>query len=78
MVEGILIGIAGSIFPILLMGIGYRYLYEYIEKDLNVSFIHLITPSDLTSIFSICLLLFGVLIGIWGTVVPLSRKMLKV
>lgn len=75
-VEGALIGIIGSGFTVGLLLIGYRTLLKSIGIDmlLNFSFVPM---SDFALPLGGLMILLGVLIGVWGSVMSI-RKFLKV
>lgn len=76
-VEGSFIGLLGSSFASLVMAGGYYFVYTYFNKYVDITFIKLISPFPLILISSLILLMFGVLIGIFGATSSL-RRILKV
>lgn len=72
-VEGAIIGIMGSIIPILLTIYGYHFLYNRTGGYVISSMFHLISPMPLTLYVSIALLLAGILVGLIGSYVSVTR-----
>ena len=72
-VEGSLVGFLGAIVASLIILIGYYVVYAYVNQYIDIPFIELISPFPFIPIFSLALLIFGVLIGIWGAVSSLRR-----
>ncbi len=70
LIEGLLIGLFGSILPILALGIGYDYLLKNVSGVMLFSF----APFD-PLIYSVSGLLIGIgaLIGMLGSVLSISR-----
>ncbi len=75
--EGILIGIFGSIIPILVTTFGYKYLFENfnLRQSLEVN-IDLINPDPIVYQLSGALLLCGVVVGCLGSILSV-RSFLK-
>ncbi|SES71032.1 cell division transport system permease protein [Salinibacillus kushneri] len=76
-IEGLLMGILGSIVPIILVIGGYYYLYENMKDRTFVPFFELIPFSPFVWQVSLILLGIGAFIGVWGSVMSV-RKFLKV
>ncbi|HEX7064444.1 MAG TPA: permease-like cell division protein FtsX [Bacillales bacterium] len=76
-VEGLLLGVLGSILPIALLIVAYRAFYDIFYHNYEMTFIELIPLNP--TIYYLCggVLLIGALIGIWGSVTSV-RKFLKV
>ncbi len=75
--EGFLLGILGSIIPIIIMIYGYLIMYEQISNSSSFSIIELISPMPFILITSITLLLIGSLVGMFGSARAV-RKYLKI
>ena len=75
--EGLFLGIMGSIIPILLSIFGYVKLYEQFDGQLFSPFIKLITPEPFVYLISIILLAIGICVGMFGSYTAV-RKHLKV
>ncbi|CAG7656107.1 permease-like cell division protein FtsX [Paenibacillus allorhizosphaerae] len=76
-IEGALLGIIGSVIPVIVLLYGYWQLMQSIQLDLNLLLIQLL-PFDAIDIKVGGLLLgIGVLIGIWGSTLSV-RKFLRV
>lgn len=76
-VEGMVIGMIGSIIPILLVIYGYTYLYAHFDGVLFSSLIKLINPQPFIYIVSLIVLGIGVVVGMIGSSRAV-RKYLKV
>ncbi|MED3622874.1 permease-like cell division protein FtsX [Neobacillus thermocopriae] len=75
--EGLLLGVLGSILPIVLISIAYYRAYDYLKPKLTGTFIEVLPFSPFVYQLSGLLLLMGALIGIWGSMMSV-RKFLKV
>jgi cell division transport system permease protein len=75
--EGLFLGILGSVLPISILVTGYHYLYEEIGPKLEDSFVALLPTFPFTIQLSAILLTIGAFIGVWGSVMSV-RKFLRV
>lgn len=75
--EGLWLGILGSVLPIMLVSSTYYYAYDYLEPKLRGNFMQLIEFSPFVYQVSGLLVLMGALIGVWGSLMSV-RKFLKV
>lgn len=76
-IEGLLLGILGSIIPITGVLTGYYYLETNIKDQITFSFVELLPFNPFAWQLSLVILGIGTLIGIWGSVMSV-RKFLKV
>ena len=76
-VEGMVIGMIGSIIPILIVIYGYTYLYTYFDGVIFSSLIRLIDPQPFVYIVSLIVLGIGIVVGMIGSSRAV-RKYLKV
>ncbi|GGC82885.1 cell division protein FtsX [Thalassobacillus devorans] len=76
-IEGMLLGILGSIIPIAAVVSGYYYLYYNLGDKIQFEFIQLLPFDPFAWQLSLLILGIGVVIGIWGSVMSV-RKFLKV
>lgn len=76
-VEGLLLGVLGSIIPIILITTGYYYLIANVSDRINVHFVEFIPFNPFVWQLSFVVLLIGSVIGVWGSVTSI-RKFLKV
>ncbi len=76
-IEGLLIGILGSIIPILVTVYGYSYLYEKTGGQMFSQFIKLVKPFPFSLHVSLILLAIGVVVGMYGSNRAV-RKYLKI
>lgn len=76
-VEGLLLGILGSILPIVLLFTGYYFLDQNAEAINQFDFITVLPFSPFVWQLSGIVLLIGAVIGVWGSVMSV-RKFLKV
>jgi cell division transport system permease protein len=76
-VEGMLLGVLGSVVPISLLIGGYYYLDQNMSAVQQFDFITLLPFSPFVWQVSGVIILIGVVIGVWGSVMSV-RKFLKV
>lgn len=76
-IEGMVIGVIGSVIPILLIVYGYTYLYEYFDGVLFSSLMKLLNPQPFVYMVSLIVLGIGVLVGMIGSSRAV-KKFLKV
>ncbi|GBF10591.1 MULTISPECIES: permease-like cell division protein FtsX [Tepidibacillus] len=74
-VEGFLLGVLGSIGPIILLYIGYRTLLD--KVNLSFLFFKFLPVYPLTYQISLILVVIGAFIGIWGSMMSV-RRFLKI
>lgn len=73
-IEGIIIGILGSLLPVALTIFGYQKLYT--SQTLNLSsFFKLVDPSPMVWQLSIIILISGATIGAVGSLISVSRRL---
>lgn len=77
MFEGLILGIFGSIVPILITIIGYNKLYNHFDGVMFSKFIKLIKPEPFVYYISLILLGIGMLVGMIGSIRAV-RKYLKI
>lgn len=65
--EGLFLGVFGSVIPILVTVFGYEYLYSKFSGQVISPFIQLIIPLPFTYFVSLVLLLIGILVGMYGS-----------
>lgn len=65
--EGLLLGILGSIIPILITMFGYVSLYKHFDGQLFSPFIRLVTPEPFIYVVSGTLLVIGMVVGMFGS-----------
>ncbi|MBR3490071.1 MAG: permease-like cell division protein FtsX [Bacilli bacterium] len=66
-IEGLIIGLLGSIIPIIVTIYGYNYLYNFTGGVIFSQFIKLIKPFPFVFYASIVLLAIGVIVGMIGS-----------
>lgn len=76
-VEGMLLGVLGSVIPIALILTGYYYLENIISEKITYSFVEFLPFNPFAWQLSLIILAIGGFIGIWGSVMSV-RKFLKV
>ncbi len=76
-IEGLIIGILGSIIPILFTIYGYSFLYEKSGGKIFSHFIRLVKPFPFSIYVSLILLAIGVVVGMFGSNRAV-RKYLKI
>ena len=77
LIEGFILGVIGSIIPILLTIYGYAFLYDYIGGKLFTELIVLVKPSDIVYLTSLVLLIVGGVVGMFGSTHAV-RRFLKI
>jgi len=75
--EGLLLGILGSIVPILLTIIGYRAIYDHFNGVLFSQLIKLVKPEPFIYFISLVLLGIGMIVGMFGSARAV-KKYLKI
>ena len=75
--EGLFLGIMGSIIPVLLTIYGYASLYKRFDGQLFSPFIKLIVPEPFVYLISLVLIGIGILVGMFGSYAAV-RKHLKI
>ncbi|MGZ4160377.1 MAG: permease-like cell division protein FtsX [Neobacillus sp.] len=75
--EGLWLGILGSILPIILISIAYYKAYDYIAPKLAGNFMQILPYNPFVYQVSGLLILMGAMIGVWGSVMSV-RKFLRV
>lgn len=76
MLEGMLIGLLGSIIPILFVVYGYTFMYDAFAEMISGNIITLLEPMPFVVDFSCLLALLGAGVGFIGSLVSI-RKFLK-
>ena len=76
-IEGIILGMIGSIVPILVVVFGYSTLYDYFDGILFSPVIKLVKPMPFVMNTSFIILLIGMLVGMIGSARAV-RKYVKV
>jgi len=76
-VEGALLGIIGSLIPIVVLLVGYDSIVKAAQLELGLMMIRLIPVREIGLDLSALLLGIGVVIGVWGSTISI-RKFLKV
>lgn len=75
--EGIILGVLGSIVPILVCCVGYQYLFDRLGGQLFTAIIKLVQPSSIIYLIMIVLVAVGALVGAFGSYLSV-RKYLKI
>ena len=75
--EGFLLGVLGSIIPIIILIYGYLIMYEKISNSSSLSIIELVRPMPFVLLASLALLLIGCVVGMFGSARAV-RKYLKI
>src|SRR5699024_1098673 len=76
-IEGMLLGLLGSIIPVSGVLVGYYYLDKNISPHITFKFAELLPFNPLAWQLSLMIIAIGVVIGIWGSMMSV-RKFLKV
>lgn len=76
-VEGLFLGILGSVIPIILVVYGYSALYLHFDGQLFSPFIKLVQPEPFIYLVALILVGLGILVGMFGSFRAV-RKYLKI
>jgi len=76
-IEGMILGMLGSIVPIAIVIYGYPKFYYHFDGYLYSKLIKLVTPTPFIYDISIIILILGILVGMVGSA-SASRKYLKI
>lgn len=77
LIEGMFLGILGSVIPIAVILGGYYYLDTTVSGKITLSFVEILPFNPFAWQLSLIILSIGAVIGIWGSVMSV-RKFLKV
>ncbi|WP_102028672.1 permease-like cell division protein FtsX [Salirhabdus sp. Marseille-P4669] len=75
-IEGLLMGLLGAIIPVVVVLVGYHYLYDSLQ-GVNFPYFELLPYNPFAWQIALILLGIGAVIGMWGSVMSV-RKFLKV
>ena len=73
LVEGFILGVIGSIIPVLLTIFGYMFLYDYVGGNLFSDLIILVKPETIVYTTSLVLVIVGGLVGMFGSLNAVRR-----
>lgn len=76
-VEGLMLGILGSVLPVVLLLVGYNSLYQFYYENYGTMLIRLVPMEPTIYYLAAGLLLVGMFIGVWGSLNS-ARKFLKI
>ncbi|MFQ3544946.1 permease-like cell division protein FtsX [Halobacillus rhizosphaerae] len=76
-IEGLMLGVLGSIIPIAGVASGYYYLYYHLRDKIKFDFVELLPFNPFVWELAGIILAIGAFIGVWGSVMSV-RKFLKV
>ncbi|MCI1858766.1 MAG: permease-like cell division protein FtsX [Sporolactobacillus sp.] len=76
-IEGLIMGLMGSVIPVLLVVVVYHFAYYNLGGNLSQMFISLIPYRTMTTNLSLLLIGIGAVIGVWGSLNSV-RKFLKI
>lgn len=65
--EGLLLGLVGSIVPILVVTYGYSTLYNYFDGELFGHMVTLVKPNPFIFKISLLLMVIGIIVGMFGS-----------
>ena len=75
--EGLILGVIGSIIPIIITIYGYQALYNNFDGKVFSSFIELVKPTPFVYLSSLILVVIGMIVGMFGSWAAV-RKHLKI
>ena len=73
LIEGLVLGIIGSIIPILITIYGYMFLFDYVGGTLFTNLVVLVEPKFIVYQTSIVLLIVGGVVGMFGSLRAVKR-----
>lgn len=73
LVEGFILGVIGSIIPVILTIFGYMFLYDYVGGNLFSDLIILVRPETIVYTTSLVLVIVGGLVGMFGSLNAVRR-----
>lgn len=73
LIEGGLIGMFGAIVPVVLISIGYPWIYSRIHEGVDIALLQLMPPGIFLVMLSFGMIICGTLIGMWGAVFSVHR-----
>ena len=73
LVEGFILGVIGSIIPVMLTIFGYMFLYDYVGGNLFSDLIILVRPETIVYTTSLVLVIVGGLVGMFGSLNAVRR-----
>lgn len=76
-IEGAMLGLIGSLIPVVVLIFGYHKLIEATQLDLGIMMIQLLSLEDVSGRLIGLLMGIGIVIGIWGSTISV-RKFLRV
>ncbi|WP_085991360.1 permease-like cell division protein FtsX [Oceanobacillus senegalensis] len=76
-VEGMLLGMLGSILPIILIMVGYHFVVKMLSGQVSFNFVEILPYNPFAWQLSLIILATGAIIGVWGSIMSI-RKFLKV
>jgi len=76
-IEGFLLGVLGSVIPIIAICVGYSYIYKTLVGQTSFPFVQLLPLNPFLWQLSAVIVLIGAVIGMWGSGMSV-RKFLKV
>ena len=76
-IEGFILGVIGSIIPIIITVYGYIIFYDHFDGYLFSQMVELIKPTDLIWIVSLIIMIIGGIVGMFGSSRAV-RKYLKI
>ncbi|MED1489240.1 permease-like cell division protein FtsX [Bacillus smithii] len=77
LLEGLWIGILGSVTPIAFVAVVYKVIYQYFQTHVHDHFIQILSYTPFVFQVSAIILLVGVFIGMWGSFLSV-RRFLKI
>ncbi|GAA0589712.1 permease-like cell division protein FtsX [Virgibacillus siamensis] len=76
-IEGLLLGVLGSVLPIAAVLTGYYYLVNNVSEQITYNFVTILPFNPFAWQLALIILAIGAFIGVWGSVMSV-RKFLKV
>ena len=76
-IEGMVLGLLGSVIPIVLVIYGYFVLYNHLDGQIYSPLLKMVSPEPFIYIVSLIVLIIGIIVGMFGSYKAV-RKYLKV
>lgn len=73
LIEGFVLGVIGSLLPIILTIYGYTFLFDFIGGKLFTDLIILVSPNEIIYLTSLVVLIVGGIVGMFGSTRAVRR-----
>jgi len=73
LIEGFVLGVIGSLVPVLLTIYGYTFLFDFVGGKLFTDLIVLVKPSEIIYLTSLVIMIVGGIVGMFGSTRAVRR-----